>query len=240
MSIHTLINSNITDYGALTAVLNQGGILWQNVQLRDKQTGVLTHEAVQARIGNEIVSIYRYGSGQPFTFQSEGWWFRDKQSVSAVMAMVSEEGTREQARLEQARVEAERQAREQERQRQIDEQNRREEEERQQVVEEKRQSRLSKEAQDLLAKLDTEATKNARVEPSLPRGADPLPRSISSEQEKPAIDPEQLNRVIGKLHQQNARNKIIAKIEEMEDGHGLSLHSEKVLEDESIELVLRG
>jgi flagellar biosynthesis GTPase FlhF len=248
VSIHTLINSNITDYGALTAVLDQGRIPWQNMQMHDKQTGHLTYEAIQARIGNETVSIFRYGPGQPFTFQSEGWWFRNDQSVSAVMARAREEVSREQVRREQfqrrqeerSQVEAERQAREQERQRRIEEQRDREEEERQRVVEEQRQIRLSKEAQDLLAKLDTEATNSARTHETSPHEVDSLPRPISFNQGKRAADPEQLSRVIGKLHQQNARNKILSKIEEIEDGHGLFLHSEMLLEDESIELVLRG
>jgi hypothetical protein len=58
----------------------------------------------------------------------------------------------------------------------------------------------------------------------------------------PAADKQsadQFDELIGKLHQEDARRKILQHREELEE-KGLSLESEEILEDQTIELRFRG
>jgi len=74
------------------------------------------------------------------------------------------------------------------------------------------------------------------------RGGPPTASAPTSPPELPGTPANtiELNRLIGRLHQLNARQKIQDKVDELGDKHGLSLYSEQVLEDGTIELTLRG
>jgi hypothetical protein len=262
MSVHTTIASNITDYGTLIAVLNESGISWQPTQAHDKVTGEPCVHAVNAVIGQEEVLIWQENSGEAFRFQSAGWTFRNKKQVQRLATAEAEavRQRREQAerqRQEEARRRQEeerrreemleRQRREEEARRREEERRRREEAERQRrieeerlrVEEERRQAQLSAEASDVLARMDQSFRKPPppASPPPVEAPAPVVPQVAPSLATAPASS--QLERLIGRLHQQSARQRIKEHQEELEE-KGFSLESEQLLEDETIELRFRG
>src|SRR6516162_1921210 len=150
MSIHSYVQSNITDYGTLTAILNENGVQWWPVKgLYYKGTNVPVHQAIQAVIGQETVLIWQQSHGEAFQFQSEGSSFRFKRQVKMIATAEPEAIRRRRAQQEQQRLlEEQRRREEAERQRRL-------EEERQRIEEDKRQHRLAEEASEVLARLDS-------------------------------------------------------------------------------------
>jgi hypothetical protein len=68
--------------------------------------------------------------------------------------------------------------------------------------------------------------------------AEAPPRVEPTQAANPQPD-DQLDVLIGKLHQEHARRKILQHREELEE-RGFSLESEETLEDQTIELRFRG
>jgi hypothetical protein len=104
-----------------------------------------------------------------------------------------------------------------------------EDNQRQKIAEEQqkeRQSGLQQQAADVLQRLEAEraAKRQERTKPTLSE-----PPSGGS-----------LDDVIGKFHQQNALRKIIESLETLDQDTGMYLYSQETLEDETIELTLRG
>jgi hypothetical protein len=104
-----------------------------------------------------------------------------------------------------------------------------EEKHRQKVAHEQQKERqlgLHQEAAEVLQRLEAEraAKRQERIKPTFSE-----PSSSGS-----------LDDVIGKFHQQNALRKIIESLETLDRNTGLSLYSQETLEDETIELTLRG
>ncbi len=250
MSIHTLISSNITDFGALTAILDELGVSWRHeTNFYMKATGLPPAHAIEAVIGNEKVWIFQVDEGDSFTFQSQGWRFRNKGAIEALAVAASADQLREQrAATEQQRREAERQAmiaeqrrseelerrRQQEAERQrVAAEQRRIEEEQQRIAEQQRQAQLADEAAGLLSRLDAERESAAKAPPR--KASDP-PASSSS---PPSADSQQeMERIVGKLHQADALRKIKEHLPDFEDKFGASLEREETLEDETVELRL--
>ena len=102
-------------------------------------------------------------------------------------------------------------------------------EEQEEEREKQRLQELEKQAADALRRLDEEAAakRQERNRPNIDSFS--KPSSGGS-----------LNDVIGKFHQQNALRKIMESLETLDRDTGLSLYSQKTLEDETIELTLRG
>ena len=92
--------------------------------------------------------------------------------------------------------------------------------------EKQRLQELEKQAAETLRRLDAEtaAKRQERTKPTFSE-----PSSSGS-----------LDSVIGKFHQQNALRKIMESLETLDRDTGLSLYSQETLEDETIELTLRG
>jgi len=92
--------------------------------------------------------------------------------------------------------------------------------------EKQRLQEIEKQAADTLRRLEAEtaAKRQERTKPTLSE-----PSSSGS-----------LDSVIGKFHQQNALRKIVESLETLDRDTGLSLYSQETLEDETIELTLRG
>lgn len=247
MSVHSLISSNITDVGDLIAILDELGIEWREEVGHLKETGRPLAHAIEALIGNEAVFIFQAEEGEAFVFQSQGWWFRNKGNIQALAGVKSAEQLRRQAQLsEQERIEAERQARiaEQRRQEEMErrqreaternrlaDEQRRIEEERRRIEEQKRQKLLAEEASNLLSQLDARQSQSAKGAPSTP--APPTPEAPAS----PATV-EQMDRIIGKLHQADALRKIRERLPELKDKFGATLEREETLDDETVELRL--
>jgi hypothetical protein len=267
MSIHTTVASNITDYGTLIAVLNESGISWSPTQATDKTTGETCAHAVQAIIGQETVLIWQENYGGAFRFQSADRTFRNKGRVKMIAATEPEtvhrqrEQQEQQRRLEEARRREEdrRRREEREEQQRVAEERRRQEEQQRRLTEEKgrqeeierlrkeaerlrqeeeqRQQRLGEEARQALASLDSRFHKPSP--PPAPVPAEPLrqaePALIASDEQK-----EQLGALIGKLHQESARRKILDHVEQLQEAFGLSLEGQDTLDDQTLELRFRG
>ena len=92
-----------------------------------------------------------------------------------------------------------------------------------------RQLGLHQQAADVLQRLEAEraAKRQERTKSNIDSFAD----SSSSGS---------LNDVVGKIHQQNALRKILESLETLDRDTGLYLYSQETLEDETIELTLRG
>ena len=107
-------------------------------------------------------------------------------------------------------------------------------EEQDEKQEKQRLQELERQAADALQRLEAEkaAKRQERGKPTvsppshLDGGGASLPAALDS--------------VIGKLHQQNALRKILESLETLDRDTGLSLYSQDILEDETIELTLRG
>jgi len=110
----------------------------------------------------------------------------------------------------------------------------REEEERQRqkiAVEQQKERQLGfhQQAADVLQRLEAERATKRQKQNKL------NPNSLSDSSSGGSFDD-----VIGKCHQQNALRKIIESLETLDRNTGLSLYSQETLEDETIELTLRG
>ncbi|MGL6193683.1 MAG: hypothetical protein ACRC2T_02535 [Thermoguttaceae bacterium] len=94
--------------------------------------------------------------------------------------------------------------------------------------EEKRQQGIQQQAVDVLKRMEAErmAKRQERNKPAPDEGEAPPPVSLES--------------MIGKLHQQNALRKILESLLLVDRDTGLSLYSQETLDDETIELTLRG
>ena len=104
-----------------------------------------------------------------------------------------------------------------------------EERQRQKIAEEQQKVRLSglqQQAADVLQRL--EAGRAAKRQERHKQTLSEPPSSGS------------LDNTIGKFHQQNALRKIIESLETLDRESGLSLYSQETLQDETIELTLRG
>jgi len=232
MSVHTLIGSNITNYDSLIGILDELGIKWEHVaESYMKSTGLPPAYAIEAIIGNEIVSIFQVNEGDKFIFQSQGWWFRNKGSIQSIANLVSSEDIHQQrmaAEKQRQDFEARRRIEEEERQkrlaaererRRIEEQERQEriaaEKERERLAEQKRQENLSKEAANILSRLDTEREQVSKL--NNPQMQSPLPPSAPDLQQDHESN-EEMDRFIAKIHYENAlrkvKNEFIPKIDE--------------------------
>jgi hypothetical protein len=253
MSVHTLISSNITDYGALTGLLDQIGVPWHaesGVHL--KATGRPAVHAVVAIIGGERVLIFQMEEGRGFKFQSQGWWFRNKGAIEGIANAISTEQLSQQRILsEQQRVEAERQAsvtrerrrQEQERQRQeaadrqrIADQQRQAEEEQKRAAEQRRQQKLAEDANQLLQRLDSERKAVPELRQTAPAAVQPVPQL--AEARTSATSSDEMDRLIGKLHQADALRKIKDHLPELKEKFGATLDREETFDDDTIELRL--
>jgi hypothetical protein len=252
MSVHTLISSNITDYGALTGLLDQIGVPWHaesGVHL--KATGRPAVHAVVAIIGGERILIFQMEEGRGFKFQSQGWWFRNKGAIEGIANAISAEQLSQQRILsEQQRVEAERQAtitrerrrQEQERHRQeaadrqwIADQQRQAEEEHNRLAEQRRQQKLAEDANELLQRLDSERKAVPKPGQTPPAAAPPGPPLAARTS---ATSSDEMDRLIGKLHQADALRKIKDHLPELKEKFGATLDREETFDDDTIELRL--
>ena len=245
MSIHSLISSNITNIGDLTAILDELGIDWKEKDaFYMKATGRPPAHAIEAIIGNEAVWVFQAEVGEGFVFQSQGWRFRNKGNITALASVQSVEGLQAQNRLnEQQRVEEERQARlneqqqledrkrrqrEEAEQNRVAEEHRKVEEERQRIEEQQRQSQLADQAKNLLGQFDAQRSQSVKPDSnklSAPSAASPA-----------AV--EQMDRIIGKLHQADALRKIRERLPELKEKFGATLDREETLDDDTVELRL--
>lgn len=232
----------------MRSVLNAAGIKWRHEsEFYMKATGRPPLYAVEAKIGHEKVWIYQVKAGDGFVFQSQSWWFRNKGNIQELASIQSAEHlltrveTNRQQQTEEARQTRLTEQRMQEErvrvQREEAERNRLEEEERKQetagklVEEQKRQSGLADEAKKLLDQMDVQRSQSAKpahiITPTLGDYAPTL---------KPPV--EEMERIIGSLHQANALRKIRERLPELKTKFGATLEREEMLEDETIELKL--
>ena len=193
MSIHTTIESNIHHLDDLVQILDSQRIRWERTPVTFKGGSKKAFCGVLAWINGEAVLIYQERPGEPFIFQSEEWFFRNKSNMETLaldgMEMVA------------------RKKREEKNQRQG----------------------LQEQVAGVLQRMEAErvAKRQDRNKPNA--GSSPEPPSSGS-----------LKNAIGKFHQQNALHKIITSLETLDQEAGLSLYSQETLEDETIELILRG
>lgn len=236
MSIHTTVYSNIYKLDDLILVLDLLEIPWEHRETR--QSGLLAqcmYRAIHARINGETVLIYQNRLGGAFVFQSEGWSFRNEAAAKSI-ALNGDELIANKKELEaHNKEEEERRIREMEARRQAEEAEQRrinEESESQRKAEEEyekqRQAEIQFQVANVLQRLETEraAKRQERIKPNINQDDKPSSNSLESS--------------IGKIHQQNALRKILESLETLDHNTGLSLSTHETLEDETIELTLRG
>jgi hypothetical protein len=152
MSIHSFVNSNITSFRDLTAMLNASGIPWRTFSGYSKVTGRAAAHAVEAEIAGETVWIFQFHPGEPFRFQSRGWWFGNRAAVESFVSSETPERMRQrqlarQQELERLQREQEQRRIELERQRAVEQQRRREEEQRWREEERRRRAEAERQRQ---------------------------------------------------------------------------------------------
>lgn len=244
MSVHTYISARITDLDSLIELLGELGLSWEDATVSDPLRGLAVN-AIGCVIGGEYVYICQWRLGEPFRFlwdkpsnsrivetianltveevQEQRAINAQQQAEAARIAELRRQEEQERARLEEA-----------ERQRMAEEQ-RRIESERQRVEEQERQEQLTEEAGDLLSRLDAEQEQAAKAaaarKPKAPPPAAPAsPPSSSSV--------EQMDRLIGKLHQTDALRKIREHLPELKEKFEATLEREEIFDDETVELRL--
>ena len=219
MSIHTIIESNIHDFDDLIQVLESQDITWESVPVNFKGSNEQAFCGVAAWIDGETVLIYQRHSDEPFVFQSAEWFFRNKSGTEAL------------AQNGMGMVARKRKENEKEKRRKlVEEENLRKIADKQ---ERERLQELQQRAADVLQRL--EAEKAARRQEWNKPTAPPLASQCGT---SPSFV--SLESAIGKFHQQNALRKILDSFETLDQDTGLTLYSQETLEDETIELTLRG
>ena len=261
MSVHTTIESNIHNLNDLTHALNGKGISW-------KISRKSSSNVVEATINGGTVTIFQDRPGKPFVFRSYSENdIIDQYNTREFASEKGQEQFRQQKQLqkqeerrwqederrmlretERARraEEKRRAAEERESQRQIGiqlqvadalqrreakrmrEKRKTEEEQENLRQQEQRQQGLTQQAADVIRRLEEEKAAKRQERNEL----------IDSSSEPPFS--ESMASVIGKLHQQNALRKILESLETLDRDTGLSLHSQEILGDETIEITLRG
>ena len=260
MSIHSSMTSQFSNPQDLLSLLNAQGISYQDIPNGyDKSNGRALAFAIQARIAGENVMAYQTHPGTAIIFQSGGWWFRDKQAVAELAVQTDEQRAQARERqriadqnrqreLEQQAAEREQQAerrrqqdlerqrldeqhrQEEEEQKQIEEEQRRIEAEQKRIEEERRQQALSNEASELAERFMQKSRPEVAI--TQDRGSEP-----PNEMPKNAAE---LNQVLGRLQQQNARQKVLDSMSHLEEEFGLSLAEEQRDDDDAVVLILRG
>ena len=248
MSIHTIIESNIHNLDDLMQILESQGISWTRAPITLKGSNEKAFCGVAAWINGEFVLIYQHHSGEPFVFQSEEYFFRNKSSTEALALNGMEMATRKKREKEEEKT----------RRHEAEEKRQEEAKQHQKLAEEKQRRKLVEE--ERLRKLEEEQEEQ-RLQELQQQAADVLQRLEAKKaakqqerqkQNKPTVSPSpsqgggsssssaSLESVIGKFHQQNALRKILDSLEALEQDTGLSLYSQETLEYETIELTLRG
>lgn len=244
MSVHTTISARVTDLNALVALLEELGLAWETAWVSLPFRGRSVN-GVRCVIGGEYVYICQWRLGEPFRFL----WDRPSNShVVETIANLTVDEVQEQramsaqqqaetTRITEQRRQAEqgRRRREEEEWRRREEEQRRIAEEQQRIEEQQRQKRLTEEASDLLSRLDAEQAEAAKAaaakKPKAPPPAAPSPPPTGAEVE-------QMDRLIGKLHQTDALRKIREHLPELKEKFGATLEREETLEDDTVELRL--
>ena len=261
MSVHTIIQSRITDARALGELLNELNVPWREVDRYSKRGGGRSYCSVEVQLGGETVYMDQLGPGQPFRLQSAGWRFRDRSSANMLAGLGSagevrarrgEAARREEERL---RIEAQRRAAEVEARRraaaEAEHQRLAEEEARRRaVVEAERQRVADEEAEkERLADLDDEverlmaehaAERRAQRARLLAEQAEQEAAKQAKEAEaaaaEDAVEPsppgEEATAALGRLHQLAAEKKVLAALDDLRDKFGLMLDTDAERRDD--------
>ena len=228
-------------------------------------TGRSAVHAIEATIGTEKVLICQFDLDSAFVFQSGDWRFRSRHNVETIALAGNlgnirwrEDEERQDKEHERQRKEAERRWLEAEERRQT-EANRQVEANRstrhaepkdvpgvarqpeQQVhsqTNDNRHEEITAEAKRVLARLDAKASSVKSDQHGAITTPPPPPDSFGKS--SASVNAEQIESLIGLLHQQSAESQIMERIDDLKQKYGVSLESAETMEDQSRLLVLRG
>jgi hypothetical protein len=233
------VQSGFTDANAVTAMLDALGLQWRRVDLYAKGWLPLhfTH-AFEVVINGERVYVQQFARGQPFMFQSEGSFFRNRTTIADMANLTASDVRQRQEEQKRAKEQAEEEARQRLR---AEEQAAHERQQAERLARERAEE--ARKAQRAAAEMEAESilkrmSSSVSARPTASNAVE-LPMSeedvrAMSQEVSGTAEP-----TVGKLLQMNARAVIKEQEEAVRGEFGLSLQTEE-LEGDVIVLTFRG